>query len=64
MLTPKPLRTQAFACAAVKTELDLLSDGYALLDEFMKARAAQDLTQAQVAQKSGTSNRAAYTPIA
>lgn len=58
MLTHKQLRTKALGNAEVKAEYEKLSDEYALLDEFLKARAAQGLTQAQVAQKIGTTQSA------
>lgn len=54
MLTHKQLRTQALADGAVKAEFDKLSEEFSLLDEFLKARTAQGLTQAQVAEKIGT----------
>jgi transcriptional regulator with XRE-family HTH domain len=58
MLTHKQLRTQALADAAVKAEFDKLSDEFSLLDEFLKARTSQGLTQAQVAEKIGTTQSA------
>jgi transcriptional regulator with XRE-family HTH domain len=58
MLTHKQLRAKALGNADVKAEFDKLSDEYALLDEFLKARAAQGLTQAQVAEKIGTTQSA------
>lgn len=58
MLTHKQLRTKALGNAEVKAEYEKLGDEYALLDEFLKARAAQGLTQAQVAQKIGTTQSA------
>lgn len=58
MLTHKQLRTQALANAAVKAEFDKLSDEFSLLDEFLKARTSQGLTQAQVAEKIGTTQSA------
>ena len=58
MLTHKQLRTKALANAGVKAEFEKLGDEFALLDEFLKARAAQRLTQAQVAQKIGTTQSA------
>ena len=45
MLTHKQLRNKALANADVKAEFDKLADEFALLDEFLKARAAQGLTQ-------------------
>ena len=58
MLTHKQLRTQALADADVKAEFDKLSDEFSLLDEFLKARTSQGLTQAQVADKNGTTQSA------
>ena len=58
MLTHKQLRAKALGNAEVKAEYDKLGDEYALLDEFLKARAAQGLTQAQVAEKIGTTQSA------
>jgi transcriptional regulator with XRE-family HTH domain len=62
MLTHKQLHTKALGNAEVKAEVkaefEALSDEYALLDEFLKARAAQGLTQAQVAQKIDTTQSA------
>ena len=58
MLTHKQLRTKALANAEVKAEYETLVDEFFLLDEFLKARAAQGLTQAQVAEKIGTTQSA------
>ena len=58
MLTHKQLRTKALANAEVATEYEKLADEFSLLDEFLKARAAQGLTQAQVAEKIGTTQSA------
>ena len=58
MLTHKQLKTRALGNAKVKAEYDKLDDEFALLDEFLKARAAQGLTQAQVAEKIGTTQSA------
>lgn len=58
MLTHKQLRTQALNIASVKAEFDALRDEFELLDEFLRARAAQGLTQAQVAEKIGTTQSA------
>ena len=58
MLTYKQLRTKAMANAEVKAEYEKLADEFSLLDEFLKARAAQGLTQAQVAEKIGTTQSA------
>ena len=58
MLTHKQLRTKALGNADVKVEYEKLSDEFAFLDEFLQARAAQGLTQAQVAEKIGTKQSA------
>lgn len=58
MLTHKQLRTKAMANAVVKAEYEKLADEFFLLDEFLKARTAQGLTQAQVAEKIGTTQSA------
>jgi len=58
MLTHKQLRAKALGNADVKAEFDKQSDEFAFLDEFLKARAAQGLTQAQVAEKIGTTQSA------
>ena len=58
MLTHKQLRTKALANAEVAAEYENLADEFSLLDEFLKARAAQGLTQAQVAEKIGTTQSA------
>lgn len=57
MLTHKQLRTQALGNPEVKAAFDELTDEFSLLDEFVKARAAQGLTQAQVAERSGEKTR-------
>ena len=54
MLTYKQLRTKALANAEVATEYEKLADEFSLSDEFLKARAAQGLTQAQLVEKTGT----------
>ena len=58
MLTHKQMRAAALARPEVKAAFDQTADEYALLDEFLKARAAQGLTQAQVAEKIGTTQSA------
>jgi transcriptional regulator with XRE-family HTH domain len=58
MLMHKQLRTKALAVPAVKAEFDKLSDEFSLLDEFLKARTSQGLTQAQVAERIGTTQSA------
>lgn len=58
MLTHKQLRAKALGNAEVKAEFDHQADEFSLLDEFLKARAAHGLTQAQVAEKIGTTQSA------
>lgn len=58
MLTHKELRDKAMNRAEVKAEFDQLGDEFSLLDEFLRARAAQGLTQAQVAERIGTTQSA------
>lgn len=58
MLTHKQLRAKALRRPEVKAAFDDLSDAYALLDEFLKARTEQGLTQAQVAERIGTTQSA------
>ncbi len=58
MLSHKQLRTAALKNSAVKQAFDELAPEYAVLDEFLKARSAQGMTQAQVAEKIGTTQSA------
>ena len=58
MLTHKQLRARALERAEVKAQFDQFGDEYGLLDEFLKARGEQGLTQAQVAEKIGTTQSA------
>jgi len=58
MLTHRQLRTKALERPGVSAEFDRLADEYVLLDEFLKARSEQGLTQAQVAEKIGTTQSA------
>ena len=44
--------------ADVKAEYDRLGDEFTLLDQFLRARAAAGLTQAQVAERIGTTQSA------
>ena len=48
----------AWAISTVKAEFENVAGEYILLDQFLKARAAQGLTQAQVAEKIGTTQSA------
>ncbi|OGA49903.1 MAG: transcriptional regulator [Betaproteobacteria bacterium RIFCSPLOWO2_12_FULL_62_13] len=54
----KKFRTRALARPAVKKAYDALAEEFAFLDEVLKARAASGLTQAQVAERVGTTQSA------
>lgn len=58
MLTHKELKARALKRADVKAEYDQLDDEFALLDEFLKARAAAGMTQAEIAERIGTTQSA------
>ncbi len=58
MLTHKELKTRALERADVKTEYDRLDEEFRFLDEFLKARAAAGVTQAEVAERIGTTQSA------
>ena len=58
MLTHKELKTRALEGAEVKAEYDQLDEEFRLLDEFLKARAAAGITQAEVAERIGTTQSA------
>lgn len=58
MLSHKELKARALARAEVKAEYDKLEEEFALLDEFLKARAAAGFTQAEVAERIGTTQSA------
>lgn len=58
MLTHKQLCTKALAHAEVKAEYEKLADGFSFLDAFLNASPAQDLSQAQVAEKIDTTQSA------
>lgn len=58
MLTHKELKTRALKRVDVKAEYDQLDEEFALLDEFLKARAAAGITQAEVAARIGTTQSA------
>jgi len=58
MLTHKELKTRALEHADVKAEYDRLDDEFQFLDEFLKARAAAGVTQAEVAERIGTTQSA------
>ena len=54
MLTHKELRARALERPDVKSEYDQLDEEFAFLDEFLKARSSAGITQAEVAQRIGT----------
>jgi transcriptional regulator with XRE-family HTH domain len=58
MLTHKELKTRALERTDVKTEYDRLDEEFQFLDEFLKARAAAGVTQAEVAERIGTTQSA------
>ena len=58
MLTHKELKARALEKADVKAEYDGLDEEFRFLDEFLKARAAAGVTQAEVAERIGTTQSA------
>ena len=54
MLTHKELKERALARADVKAEYERLNEEFAFLDEFLKARSVTGLTEAEIAQRIGT----------
>jgi|SRR6185369_7447397 len=58
MLTHKELKARALECADVKAEYDRLDEEFQFLDEFLKARATAGVTQAEVAERIGTTQSA------
>jgi transcriptional regulator with XRE-family HTH domain len=58
MFTHKELKARALERADVKTEYDRLDEEFRFLDEFLRARAAAGLTQAEVAERIGTTQSA------
>jgi transcriptional regulator with XRE-family HTH domain len=58
MLTHKELKRRALARPEVKAEYDRLDGEFALIDEFLKARAAAGVTQAEIAKRIGTTQSA------
>jgi transcriptional regulator with XRE-family HTH domain len=58
MLTHKELKTRALGREDVKAEYDKLDEEFAFLDEFLKARADEGVTQAEVAERIGTTQSA------
>ena len=58
MLTHKELKARALERVDVKAEYDRLDEEFAFLDEFLKARAAAGVTQAEIAELIGTTQSA------
>ena len=58
MLTHKELRSRALARGDVRVEFDKLEEEFAFLDEFLKARAAAGMSQAEIADRMGTTQSA------
>ncbi len=58
MLTHKELKARALERVDVKDEYERLDEEFAFLDEFLKARAAAGITQAEVAERIGTTQSA------
>lgn len=58
MLTHKELKARALARTEVKAEYERLEEEFMFLDEFLKARAEAGLTQADVAERIGTTQSA------
>ena len=54
MLTHKELKNRALERTDVKAEYESLADEFTFLDEFLKARAAAGITQAEAAKRIGT----------
>jgi transcriptional regulator with XRE-family HTH domain len=58
MLTHKELKSRALARDDVRAEFDKLEEEFAFLDEFLKARAAAGMSQAEIAELMGTTQSA------
>jgi transcriptional regulator with XRE-family HTH domain len=58
MLTHKELKSLALARGDVRAEFDKLEEEFAFLDEFLKARAAAGMSQAEIADRMGTTQSA------
>jgi transcriptional regulator with XRE-family HTH domain len=58
MLTHKALKARLLARPGVKAEYNRLEEEFRLLDAFLKARSAAELTQADVAERIGTTQSA------
>ncbi len=58
MLTHKEVKSRALERPDVKAEYDRLDEEFAFLDEFLKARAAAGVSQAEIAERMGTTQSA------
>lgn len=58
MLTHKEVKARALERAEVQAEYNRLGEEFAFLDEFLKARAAAGITQAEIAERIGTTQSA------
>lgn len=58
MLTHKELKSRALDRPEVRAEYERLEEEFAYLDEFLKARAAAGLSQAEIAKRMGTTQSA------
>ncbi len=58
MLTHKELKKRALERSDVHEEYEKLDEEFRLLDEFLKARAAAGITQAELAERIGTTQSA------
>lgn len=58
MLTHKEVKTRALQRADVREAYDQLEEEFSFLDEFLRARASAGITQAEVADRIGTTQSA------
>jgi len=58
MMTHKELKSRALARHDVRAEFDKLEEEFAFIDEFLKARAAAGMSQAEIAARMGTTQSA------
>lgn len=58
MLNHKELKAKALKRADVEAEYESLDEEFAILDEFLKARAAVGISQTEVARRIGTTQSA------
>jgi transcriptional regulator with XRE-family HTH domain len=58
MLNHKQLKARALSRPDIRAEYDRLEEEFAVLDQFLRARSEAGLTQAQVAERIGTTQSA------